>query len=135
MSIARRGGLAVVVVAALTVLLILTAATASAQVTWKLASAYPADNFHTQNLAAFANDVAQVTDGRLAIRIYPNASLFPASAIKSAVRVGQAPIGETLIRYRRSGALDLRSARSPDHDPSVDAGAQRADIFDVVDHL
>jgi hypothetical protein len=49
MSIARRGGLAVVVVAALTVLLILTAATASAQVTWKLASAYPADNFHTQN--------------------------------------------------------------------------------------
>src|SRR6202047_3466817 len=97
MSIARRGGLAVVVVAALTVLLILTAATASAQVTWKLASAYPADNFHTQNLAAFANDVAQVTDGRLAIRIYPNASLFPASAIKSAVRVGQVQIGETLI--------------------------------------
>jgi TRAP-type C4-dicarboxylate transport system substrate-binding protein len=45
-----------------------------------LASAYPADNFHTQNLAAFANDVAQVTDGRLAIRIYPNASLLPASA-------------------------------------------------------
>src|ERR1700730_10889557 len=97
MSIARRGGLAVVVVAALTVLLILTAATASAQVTWKLASAYPADNFHTQNLAAFANDVVQVTDGRLAIRIYPNASLLPASAIKSAVRIGQVQIGETLI--------------------------------------
>src|ERR1700730_6294744 len=97
MSIARRGGLAVVVVAALTVLLILTAATASAQVTWKLASAYPADNFHTQNLAAFANDVAHVTDGRLAIRIYPNASLLPASAIKSAVRIGQVQVDETLI--------------------------------------
>src|ERR1700730_16428857 len=97
MSIARRGGLAVVVVAALTVLLVLTAAPAFAQVTWKLASAYPADNFHTQNLAAFANDVAQVTNGKLAIRVYPNASLLPASAIKSAVRIGQVQIGETLI--------------------------------------
>ena len=76
---------------------VLTVASASAQVTWKLASAYPADNFHTQNLAAFANDVAQVTDGRLAIRIYPNASLLPASAIKSAVRIGQVQVGETLI--------------------------------------
>jgi hypothetical protein len=36
---------------------------------------------------------------------------------------------------RRSGALDLRSARSHEHDPTVDAGAKRADIFDVVDHL
>ncbi|HEV3395114.1 MAG TPA: hypothetical protein VG100_03165, partial [Xanthobacteraceae bacterium] len=48
-------------------------------------------------LEAFAKDVAQVTDGKLAISIYPNASLFPASAIKSAVRVGQVQIGETLI--------------------------------------
>jgi TRAP-type transport system periplasmic protein len=87
MSTARRGGLAVVVVAALTVLLILTAATASAQVKWKLPSAYPAAN---QNLEAFAKDVAQVTDGKLAISIYPNSSLFPASAIqsKSVIRYG-----------------------------------------------
>ena len=41
--------------------------------------------------------MAQATDGKLAIMIYPNASLFPASAIKSAVRVGQVQIGETLI--------------------------------------
>ena len=46
-------------------------------------SAYPADNFHSQNLEAFAKDVAQVTEGKLAITVYPNASLFPASAIRA----------------------------------------------------
>jgi TRAP-type transport system periplasmic protein len=97
MSIVRCFRFSVAVVVALTASLVLTAAPAFAQVTWKLASAYPADNFHTQNLAAFANDVAQVTDGRLAIRIYPNASLLPASAIKSAVRIGQVQIGESIV--------------------------------------
>ena len=97
MSIVRCFGLTVAVVVALTVSAVLTVAPASAQVKWKLPSAYPADNFHTQNLEAFAKDVAQVTEGKLAIRVYPNASLFPASAIKSAVRVGQVQIGETLI--------------------------------------
>jgi TRAP-type C4-dicarboxylate transport system substrate-binding protein len=75
----------------------LTAAPAFAQVKWNLPSAYPADNFHSRNLEAFAKDVTQATDGKLAIRVYPNASLFPACAIKSAVRVGQVQIGETLI--------------------------------------
>jgi extracellular solute-binding protein (family 7) len=97
MSIVRYVRFSVAVLVALAASSVLTVASASAQVTWKLASAYPADNFHTQNLAAFANDVAQVTDGRLAIRIYPNASLLPASAIKSAVRIGQVQMGETLI--------------------------------------
>src|SRR6202048_405669 len=97
MSIARCAGLAVAVVVTRTVLPVLTGGPAPAQITWNLPSAYPADNFHTRNLEAFAKDVAQVTDGKLAISIYPNASLFPASAIKSAVRVGQVQIGETLI--------------------------------------
>jgi TRAP-type C4-dicarboxylate transport system substrate-binding protein len=93
MSTVRCFGLAVAVVVTLTA----SAAPASAQVKWNLPSAYPADNFHSQNLEAFAKDVAQVTEGKLAIRVYPNASLFPASAIKSAVRIGQVQIGETLI--------------------------------------
>ena len=97
MSIVRCVKFSVAVLVALAAFSVLTVASASAQVTWKLVSAYPADNFHTQNLAAFANDVAQVTDGRLAIRIYPNASLLPASAIKSAVRIGQVQVGETLV--------------------------------------
>src|SRR3984893_6288826 len=69
----------------------------SAQIAWNLPSAYPADNFHTENLAAFARDLAEATGGRLAITVYPNASLFPATAIKSAVRIGQAQMGEILI--------------------------------------
>jgi hypothetical protein len=43
--------------------------------------------------------------------------------------------GEGYTVHRLSGALDLRSAGSHEHDPSVDAGAKRADILDVVDHL
>src|SRR5262249_51517394 len=64
---------------------------------WTLPSAYPADNFHTENLEAFAKDVAEATGGALAIKVYPNASLFPAPAIKSAVRIGQAQVGEVLV--------------------------------------
>ncbi len=75
----------------------LAAGPAGAQVTWTLPSAYPADNFHSENLSAFAKDVADATGGKLAIKVYPNASLFPATAIKSAVRIGQAQVGEILI--------------------------------------
>jgi TRAP-type C4-dicarboxylate transport system substrate-binding protein len=75
----------------------LLAAPACAQVRWSLLSAYPADNFHSENLDAFAQEVAEATGGKLAIKTYPNASLFPATAIKSAVRIGQAQMGEILI--------------------------------------
>jgi TRAP-type C4-dicarboxylate transport system substrate-binding protein len=75
----------------------LLAAPACAQVRWSLPSAYPADNFHSENLDAFAQEVAEATGGKLAIKTYPNASLFPATAIKSAVRIGQAQMGEILI--------------------------------------
>src|SRR5690242_4152421 len=75
----------------------LLAAPAWAQVRWSLPSAYPADNFHSENLDAFAKEVAEATGGNLAIKTYPNASLFPATAIKSAVRIGQAQMGEILI--------------------------------------
>ena len=76
---------------------LLAAGTAQAQVRWTLPSAYPADNFHSENLSAFAKDLADVTGGKLTINVYPNASLFPATAIKSAVRIGQAQVGEILI--------------------------------------
>lgn len=76
---------------------VLTSGPACAQVTWNLVSAYPADNFHSQNLQAFAKDLAETTGGRLLLKLYPNASLFPASAITTAVRIGQAQMGEILI--------------------------------------
>ena len=74
----------------------------SAPINWKLPSAYPVNNFHSENLGAFAKDLAEATGGKLAIKVYPNASLFPATAIKSAVRIGQAQVGEILISLHDS---------------------------------
>jgi hypothetical protein len=70
------------VVVALAISLMLMAAPAFAQIKWTLPSAYPADNFHSQNLEAFAKDLAEATGGKLSIKVYPNASLLPVSVIK-----------------------------------------------------
>ena len=88
---------AAAVAVALAAASVLTAAPACAQIKWSLPTAYPADNFHSENLSAFAKDLVDVTGGKLAITVHPNASLFPATSIKSAVRIGQAQIGEVLI--------------------------------------
>jgi len=70
---------------------------ALAQTKWDLPSAYPASNFHTENLQQFANDVDKATGGRFKIQLHPNASLFKAPEIKRAVQGGQAQIGEVLL--------------------------------------
>jgi TRAP-type C4-dicarboxylate transport system substrate-binding protein len=70
--------------------------TAQAQVKWDLPTAYPATNFHTENIQQFANDVDTATGGKLKMTIHANASLFKAPEIKRAVQSGQAPIGEIL---------------------------------------
>jgi TRAP-type C4-dicarboxylate transport system substrate-binding protein len=73
------------------------AGSALAQTKWDLPAAYPASNFHTENLAQFANDVDRATGGKLKITVHPNASLFKATEIKRAVQGGQAQIGEILL--------------------------------------
>jgi TRAP-type C4-dicarboxylate transport system substrate-binding protein len=70
---------------------------AAAQTTWNLPAAYPADNPHSVNLAAFAKDVEAATGGKLKITLHANASLFKAPEIKRAVATGQAQIGEVLL--------------------------------------
>jgi TRAP-type C4-dicarboxylate transport system substrate-binding protein len=70
---------------------------AHAQTKWDLPSAYPASNFHTENLVQFASDVERATAGRLKITVHPNASLFKAPEIKRAVQGGQAQAGEILL--------------------------------------
>jgi TRAP-type transport system periplasmic protein len=72
-------------------------ASAMAQTKWDLPAAYPASNFHTENLVQFANDVDKATGGKLKIQVHPNASLFKANEIKRAVQQGQAQIGEILL--------------------------------------
>jgi len=70
---------------------------ASAQTKWDLPAAYPATNFHTENLLQFASDVDKATGGKLKITVHANASLFKANEIKRAVQGGQAQIGEVLL--------------------------------------
>jgi TRAP-type C4-dicarboxylate transport system substrate-binding protein len=73
------------------------ACAAQAQTKWDLPAAYPATNFHTENLTQFANDVDKATGGKLKIAVHANASLFKAPEIKRAVQGGQAQIGEFLL--------------------------------------
>ena len=70
---------------------------ALAQTKWDLPSAYPANNFHTENLQQFVSDVDKATGGKLKITLHPNASLFKAPEIKRAVQGGQAQLGEILL--------------------------------------
>ena len=70
---------------------------AQAQTKWDLPAAYPATNFHSVNLQAFADDVDKATAGKLKITVHAGASLFKAPEIKRAVQGGQAQIGEILL--------------------------------------
>src|SRR4051812_1500342 len=89
LSLAVRAGATLALAAA--------AATVSAQTKWDLPAAYPANNFHTENLVQFANDVDKATGGKLKITVHANASLFKAPEIKRAVQGGQAQMGEVLL--------------------------------------
>ena len=72
-------------------------AMAQAQTKWDLPTAYPATNFHTENIQQFANDVEKASGGKLKIQVHANQSLFKAPEIKRAVQGGQAQIGEILL--------------------------------------
>lgn len=76
---------------------LLMAGPALAQTKWNLPAAYPPDNFHTENLNAFAKDVAETAGGKLQVTVHANASLFKAPEIKRAVQTGQAQVGEVLM--------------------------------------
>jgi len=82
---------------AFTVAAVCVAAPVFAQTKWDLPAAYPASNFHTENLVMFANDVDKRTGGKLKITVHANASLFKAPEIKRAVQGNQAQVGEILI--------------------------------------
>src|SRR5262245_49393797 len=85
------------IMAALAALALVPAGQASAQTKWNLPAAYAADNFHSENLALFAKDVAELSGGKLQITVHAGASLFKAPEIKRAVQTGQAQAGEVLI--------------------------------------
>lgn len=71
--------------------------TSHAQTTWKLATGYRAESFHTQNVFKFAQDVEQATAGQLKIEVHPNNTLFKLNDIRQAVQDGKAQAGETIM--------------------------------------
>lgn len=75
----------------------LVAGPAAAQTSWDMPTPYGDNNFHTQNIAQFAEDVEQATGGAIVINVHPSGSLFKHPEIKDAVRKGLVPIGEVLI--------------------------------------
>jgi TRAP-type C4-dicarboxylate transport system substrate-binding protein len=82
---------------ALVAAIALVAGAAQAQTKWDLPTAYPATNFHTENITQFAADVDKASGGKLKITVHPGASLFKAPEIKRAVQGGQAQAGEILL--------------------------------------
>jgi TRAP-type C4-dicarboxylate transport system substrate-binding protein len=64
---------------------VLATASVQAQTKWDLPTAYPATNFHTENIQAFANEVEKASGGKLKIQVHAAASLFKAPEIKRAV--------------------------------------------------
>src|SRR5437870_3487144 len=68
-----------------------------AQTSWKLATGYRAETFHTQNLQQFAQEVDAATQGRLKIEVHPNNSLVKLAEIRQAVQDGKVEAGETIM--------------------------------------
>jgi len=70
---------------------------AQSPVTWKLATGYRAESFHTQNIAQFAREVEQATQGRLKIEVAANNSLVKLPEIPKAVAEGRVQAGEAIM--------------------------------------
>ncbi|TWO72032.1 TRAP transporter substrate-binding protein [Caenimonas sedimenti] len=70
---------------------------AQPSIQWKLATGYRAESFHTQNIEAFASEVASATRGQLKIEVAPNNSLVKLPEIPAAVAAGKVQAGEAIM--------------------------------------
>ncbi|MBU2957713.1 TRAP transporter substrate-binding protein [Paracoccus sp. 1_MG-2023] len=65
--------------------------------TWQMSADAPDGNYLTQNIRAFAEDVARLTEGELEIEVVSNSVLLKRPELKRGVQRGIVPIGEVLI--------------------------------------
>ncbi len=70
---------------------------AAAPVTWRLATGYAADTFHSANLRQFADDVRTATHGDVQIEVHPNNSLVKLADIPASVESDRIPAGEVIM--------------------------------------
>lgn len=73
-----------------------TSATAYAQ-KWDLPTRSNSDNYLTQNIKTFADDISAATEGKLSITLHPEDSLIKQPDVKRAIRSGQVAIGEVQL--------------------------------------
>lgn len=64
---------------------------------WNMATPYPDNEFHTENVKNFIKAVETATDGKIKITLHSGASLYKAPEIFKAVRSNQIQLGELLI--------------------------------------
>jgi TRAP-type C4-dicarboxylate transport system substrate-binding protein len=70
---------------------------ANAQTKWDMPTPYSDGEFHTKNVAAFAEDVKKATGGKLELTVHSNGSLIKHPDIMRAVSTGQVNIAEFLL--------------------------------------
>ncbi|WP_372824589.1 TRAP transporter substrate-binding protein [Polaromonas sp.] len=70
---------------------------AQAQTKWDLPTGYGASSFQTKNVQQFADEVDQLTAGKLKITLHPGGSLYKANEIKRAVQTGQVQAAEFIL--------------------------------------
>lgn len=71
--------------------------TADETITWDMPTPFSEAVFHTKNIQQFAEEVNQLTQGKIIIRVHAGASLYKHPEITRAVRSEQVPAGEFLI--------------------------------------
>lgn len=64
---------------------------------YRMVSAYPDNNFHTQNLRKFIDDVKTSTDGKIDISLFSNSSVLKAPEIMPGVGDGLVGFGEIFL--------------------------------------
>jgi len=67
---------------------------AASQTVWNMASDYPDSSYMTRNIKQFIQDFEAGTNGRYAVKLHNNQSLFKITEIQRAVATGQVELGE-----------------------------------------
>lgn len=73
------------------------AAPSAGAATWKLATGYSAESFHTKNIMQFSQDVLEASRGKLLIQVHPGSALIKLNDISQAVQSGKVEAGETIM--------------------------------------
>lgn len=79
---------------------------ASTATTWKLATGFRAESFHTQNIAQFAREAGAASGGQLTDEVFPNSQALALSATEvlraNGVKIERIP-SDVALEIKRKG--------------------------------